>query len=396
MPDSRLSKCLEPYDTGHRFLTDQSSASDQPLAAPKQTFEAVQILRGVAASMVVFHHAAYAITHYHPQHSVLATFYRLPELGAGGVDIFFVISGLVIAHAARKLPAGASSAREFAKRRLLRVLPPYWVFSFILIAMWWTGIGLKGLIMTPMLVVTSLLLIPYTKADIYGHVGVHPILDVGWTLTFEMYFYLLCSAVVWRVGGNRIFPWVFVLLALCAAASLTLTGFNSGLSSITSSPLLIEFAGGVLLAHFGTRALQRRTAWALITAGVAGLAASIFAPDPMAWRVLAWGVPGFLLVWGAIHIPVNLASAAPRFFVFLGTASYTIYLAHPFFVLAAGTILKRGLGHMINADLLLIILTLTTVFATACLYFVIERPLIQMFKPRSKPVDAALSQAKLA
>ncbi len=382
--------------TGHRFLTEQSIASDTTIPAPKQTFEAVQILRGLAASMVVFHHAAYAIAHYHPQHSVLATFYKLPELGAGGVDIFFVISGLVIAHAARKLPSGPLRAREFAKRRLLRVLPPYWVFTGMLIAMWWAGLGLKGLIMTPMLVVTSLLLIPYTKADIYGHVGVHPILDVGWTLTFEMYFYLLCCVVIWRSGGNRIFPWVFALLALCAGASLVLTGPGSLLSSITASPLLLEFAGGVLLAHFGTRAIQSRTAWMLIALGVGGLTASIFTPDPMAWRVLFWGVPGFLMVWGAIHIPVNLGGIASRFFVFLGTASYTIYLAHPFFVLAAGTILKRGLGHSINADLLLALLTLTTVLATSILYFVIERPLIQFFKPRTKPVDDALSQASLA
>jgi exopolysaccharide production protein ExoZ len=377
-------------------LTDQSIASKQPLDAPKQTFEAVQILRGLAASMVVFHHAAYAITHYHPQHSVLATFYRLPELGAGGVDIFFVISGLVIAHAARKLPAGTASAAEFAKRRLLRVLPPYWIFTFVLIAMWWMGIGLKGLIMTPMLVIASLLLVPYPKTDIYGHVGVHPILDVGWTLTFEMYFYLLCSLVIWRVGGKRIFPWVFVLLAVCASVSLTLAGSGSLLSSILSSPLLIEFAGGVLLAHFGTRAMQGRTAWALIAAGIAGLAGSIFAPDPMTWRVLYWGVPGFLLVWGAIHIPANTRSMRSRFFVFLGTASYSIYLAHPFFVLAAGTLLKRGLGHAINADLLLVILTLITVFATSCLYFVIERPIIVLFRPKPKPAYGTLPEKKLA
>jgi exopolysaccharide production protein ExoZ len=382
--------------TGHRFLTEQSIASDKTIPAPKQTFEAVQILRGLAASMVVFHHAAYAIAHYHPQRSVLATFYKLPELGAGGVDIFFVISGLVIAHAARKLPSGGTSAREFAKRRLLRVLPPYWVFTGILIAMWCAGLGLKGLIMTPMLVVTSLLLIPYTKTDIYGHVGVHPILDVGWTMTFEMYFYLLCSVVIWRVGGNRIFPWVFALLALCGGASLVLTGPGSLLSSITASPLLFEFAGGVFLAHFGTKALPNRTAWMLIALGVGGLTASIFMPDPMAWRVLFWGIPGFLLVWGAIHIPVNLGRIASRFFVYLGTASYTIYLAHPFFVLAAGTILKRGLGHSINADLLLVLLTLATVLATSLLYFVVERPLIQFFKPRPKRVDGALSEASLA
>ncbi len=380
---------------GYRFLTDQPVPDNASTVAPKQTFEAVQILRGIAASMVVFHHVAYAIVHYHPQASVLATFYKLPELGAGGVDIFFIISGFVIAYAARKLPSGASSAGEFAKRRLLRVLPPYWVFTSLLIALWWVGLGLKGLIMTPMLVLTSFLLIPYPKTDIYGHTGVHPILDVGWTLTFEMYFYLLCTVVILLAGGKRIFPWVFALLAASAGVSLILSGQGSTLSSITASPLLLEFAGGVLLAHYGTRAMPSAAAWMLIGAGCAGLVASIFAADPMAMRVLYWGIPGFLLVWGAIHVRVGSAAIA-RFFVFLGTASYTIYLAHPFFALVIGTVLKRGFLHGINSNILLVVSTLDTVLATSVAYFIIERPLIRLFKPRPGPLKTTLPEGKLA
>ena len=95
-------------------------AAPHERAKASQTFEGVQILRGFAAMIVVFHHMCWVITTYHPGQSAIATFRRLAEVGAGGVDVFFCISGLVIAHAARNLSAGAGNARTFAWRRLLR------------------------------------------------------------------------------------------------------------------------------------------------------------------------------------------------------------------------------------------------------------------------------------
>jgi peptidoglycan/LPS O-acetylase OafA/YrhL len=360
---------------------------------PSQTFEGVQILRGFAAMMVVFHHMCWVITSYHPGHSAIATFHRLAEVGAGGVDIFFCISGLVIAFAARNLPAGIDSARTFAWRRLLRVVPPYWIFTSLLLLLWAVGIGLKGLNVTPGLVVASFLLIPWPKTTVTGAMSYHPILDVGWTLTFEMYFYAICTLVIALVGGRRIWPWTIAALGFVAAISVVTAGPAAVASATLASPLLLEFIAGVLLAHFVAGRTASRVGRVLIALGIVGLIGSIFLPDPMTWRVLCWGIPGTLLVAGAILIPVQLASPFARLLGFLGTASYTIYLVHPFFTLISGTLLKQGIMEQVPPDLLLMALTIAAVAGSAVTWFFVEGPLIRLLKPRSR--TAALANRSL-
>ena len=374
---------------------DASAAGDAAprAAAPATTFEGVQILRGLAAALVVFHHMCWVITTYHPQRSSIASFYKLAELGAGGVDIFFCISGLVIAHAARRLLADTAAARTFAWRRLLRVLPPYWIFTGVLLLLWAIRVGLQDLNVTPGLVVASFLLIPWPKTTGAGSLSYHPILDVGWTLTFEMYFYAVCTLVIAIVGGRRIWPWAAAAIAAIAALSVALFGANAVASQTLASPLLVEFIGGVLIARSLAGRTSRRIGWALIALGGAGFVASIFVRDPMTWRVLCWGVPGAAIVAGAVMLPVALTSRTLRLLGFLGTASYTIYLVHPFFTLAAGTLLKRGVMARIPADPLLLLLTFVAIFASAFAWFFVEGPLIRLLKPRSR--TAALARASL-
>ena len=359
------------------------------VATAARTFEGVQILRGVAAALVVFHHMCWVITSYHPGHSAVATWHRLAEVGAGGVDIFFCISGLVIAHAARALPAGAARARTFAWRRLLRVLPPYWVFTALLLLLWVAGIGLRGLNVTPGLVIASLLLVPWPKTTDTGALSYHPILDVGWTLTFEMYFYAVCTLVIALAGGRRIWPAALAVLAMVAAGCVAAGGTQSVAASVLASPLLLEFMIGVAIARFVAGRVSRPLGAALIALGAAGFAASVLLPDPMTWRVLCWGVPGALLVTGAVLLPVELNTPRLRFLGFLGTASYTIYLVHPFFTLVSGTLLKRGIMAQVPPDLLLAVLTAAAIMGSAATYFVVEGPLVQLLKPRSRTAALA-------
>jgi peptidoglycan/LPS O-acetylase OafA/YrhL len=119
----------------------------------------------------------------------------------------------------------------------------------------------------------------------------------------------------------------------------------------------------------------------------------MFLPDPMTWRVLCWGIPGALLVAGAVLIPVRLNTPLLRLLGFLGTASYTIYLVHPFFTLISGTLLKRGTMAQVPADMLLIVLTVAAVAGSALTWFFVEGPLIRLLKPRSR--TATLAQRSL-
>ena len=357
----------------------------QPAATPPgirhAKLEGIQALRGFAASIVVFHHFAWVVGRFHHDPSSLARFYRLAEVGASGVDIFFCISGLVIARSGWGFGAGARSAWAFACGGLVRVLPLYWLLTSLLVALWAAGLALRELAVTPGLIVASYLLIPYPKADAAGVVTTHPMLDVGWTLTFEMYFYILCTAVIWAAGGRRLFPLALLALIAAALAALLLDPASS-LREIALSPMLVEFAFGVLLARWGEQLplgdrLRRWVARGLIAAGVAGLVASIFLADPAAMRLLVWGVPGAAIVWGAMLSDFDAArSRASRLAMAIGTASYTVYLAHPFATLGLGMILKRGWLQGIDSDLLLMGATIATVLATTATYPLLEGPLL--------------------
>jgi exopolysaccharide production protein ExoZ len=342
-------------------------------------YETIQVLRGIAASIVVFHHMCWVITSYHHGHSLLANLRRLPEIGASGVDIFFCISGVVIAQSAGRLSNGSAAAVSFFFRRITRVYPIYWIFATVLFALWAVHLAFAGMIVTPGLVISSYLLIPYPKTTVYGDFSVHPVLDVGWTLTFEIYFYLVCTAVIWWRGGRSIWPVTLLMLAGIAVLCLAIAP-QSIAASVLTSPLLIEFCFGVALVQFRNTLTPNLPAaqWlglALMIGGGIAILLSALLPNPMHGRLFVWGVPGALMVWGAMLCQIDPARRVWRLPLFLGEASYTIYLAHPLATLVLGTLLKRSWGQHVNPDMLILVGTAVIVLLTASTCRFVEQPI---------------------
>jgi|GEM_PF-612434 len=361
-----------------------------------EKFENVQILRGIAASIVVLHHYFWLVDKTQPG-SLLSNFYRFKQVGAGGVDIFFCISGFVITYAARNLPRGAVPAARFAFRRFWRVVPLYWIFTSLAALMWLSGRFMTDFIVTPALMAHSYFLIPYAKyRSGIGYVNTHPFLDPGWTLTFEMYFYIVCSLTILMAGGRRVFPLAMISIGTLALAVLLFQDHENPITSVLSSGLLLEFMAGVLIARFLAGPNRPRTAFyhylgvALIIVGGAAFLGSTFTANPIRNRIICWGIPGVLIVAGAVLAETRSSGAIRKFFIFLGTASYTIYLAHPLIEFVVANIVKRPSFPRLNPDFLLIALTVTTILLSSLLYFVVERPLMKL------PVGNPPSRSKKA
>jgi hypothetical protein len=119
----------------------------------------IQVLRGIAAVMVVLFHVCGF------------------QIGAAGVDIFFVISGFIMFHTNRNVFGLTGAAILFLKRRILRIAPLYWLCSAFA---FWPGVELKSL-------VASVLFVPVRSED--G--SIHTVLAPGWSLNFEMFFYIV-------------------------------------------------------------------------------------------------------------------------------------------------------------------------------------------------------------
>src|SRR5262245_45669982 len=145
----------------------------------------IQMLRALAALAIVFYHAQY------DAETLAARFglaYQPSSLmpWSAGVDVFFVISGFIMVHTSRKLFATAEGSRVFLGRRIARIIPIYWLLTTLYAALALLAPAVLNND-APSLgeIVKSYLFIPFARPN--GQI--HPVLLLGWTLNYEMFFY---------------------------------------------------------------------------------------------------------------------------------------------------------------------------------------------------------------
>jgi len=276
----------------------------------------IQYLRAVAALMVVVFHALEAT--------------NTPfSVGAAGVDIFFVISGFIMASL---LLGEQNSAGSFMWRRLIRIAPLYWAATFAALAIYWVKPGFFFRF-DPSLENTllSLAFIPHeARGD-----AVAPVLWQGWTLEYEMFFYAICAFALFMPAQNRLKAICGVLGVLIVFGLLAPAGGAAG--RVYTNTLLLEFVAGIALA-----AAWRRNTMAPPLVGLAALlvGAALYALDGFGaglstgWRFLDWGAPAFLIVGGVLSLEAAGRVKQSRAGALLGDASYSIYLTHGFVVAA--------------------------------------------------------------
>ncbi|MER8850142.1 acyltransferase [Mesorhizobium australicum] len=226
--------------------------------------------------------------------------------GFAGVDIFFVISGVIIAKTAPGL-----TWRSFAWRRFRRIVPLYLLISIpYAIVAYKTGFGWRE-------GVATLLLWPATDQM------TAPALPAAWTLCFEMLFYAAATIVVDRR----------LLSALIGIFGLAMIFRSAGpVLQFLGNPLIIEFGFGIALAYAPK---WKPAVWclpigagAMIAVGLIGMAPQggtmeFLTGDNGFQRVLVYGFPAALIVFGTMQI-----DARPSAWTVLGDASYMLYLIH--------------------------------------------------------------------
>lgn len=249
----------------------------------------------------------------------------LPNYGGVGVDIFFVISGFIIYHVTRE------SSRHFFAKRIIRIVPLYWLATFGVAAvallkpnlLKTTAFGLKHF-------VESLFFIPhYTEVQ-----GLKPLLALGWTLNYEMAFYLFFALAMFVSHRRRFEIASILLLCLWVGTNLLPLADTNGLI-FYRDPVFLEFIFGMAIAHFvhGRRLSSRAATIALLGASMAlFLALTIW--SPIGVRIIDNGLPSALLfVAFVVSEPLFSGNAAlRRTAIFGGEISYALYLIHMYFV----------------------------------------------------------------
>ncbi len=334
------------------------------------TLRGVQALRGVAACMVVVHHAVTPAV--------------WPN-GASGVDIFFVISGLVMAVSTIGREHITHPARSFLERRVIRLVPLYWIMTMmVLLQMQVVRLHqqfapnehIRRIVQTPFLYIfSSLFFIPYRNS--LG--DIQPLLIPGWTLSFEMFFYLLFAlALALRVSVVRMLTPVLVTLAITGMFHQP----DWPTITVLLSPLLLEFLAGLLLGHLVLKGFRMNPILSLFL-GTTSLGILLFVPlaNAPAMRVLQWGIPAAILVQSVVAIEDQFGAAWPRWSLLIGDASYSIYLVHLLAFWAIGWVARSchiltaesvGVQNIIRTTL---ILFSGTILISLPLYRFVEKPI---------------------
>jgi exopolysaccharide production protein ExoZ len=320
-------------------------------------YDTLQALRAVAALAVVYGHAVSCYATYAGKSLPVSGL-----AGSAGVDLFFVISGFIMAFTTRLFTTGQADAASFIRRRVIRVVPLYWLYTTLFLVLYGlTPSSFRTFTTDVPHILGSYFFVPYPRPD--GLVDA-PVVFVGWTLNFEMVFYLSFAAGLYF----RSKAFVVTLLA-CLGGLGVVFGPQEWWKQWLAHPLYLEFLYGMGVAWAVSRgfAASRLKAWLFIALGLAAFALA-YNTDPSAR--LAWGPCAMLIVLGAIA----LDQSVPKLVRLLGDASYSIYLSHIFTIPAVLRVLAPGID---NAYAGILVGT-----ACACLcgvlgYFALERPLLR-------------------
>ena len=341
-------------------------------ARKKHELEGIQYLRGIASIMVVMAHVTtMASFEKYFGFDILGHFF---ETGATGVELFFVISGFIIAYASLSPTLTPKlTATEFFRKRFIRIIPLMWLCIISYAFLRYVGRG----VFDPA---------PYLRALILYPVGqVTP--NVIWTLRHEALFYIVFCA-SWMTGRY----WLYVIAAWFVSP-LIFSAIDLGLNesvwlSFLFNRLNLLFGAGFIIAILYIKGfIKPRIPFRHIylMSILSGAVLMLYANWSMyvSETHIRTTLDVFMITMVVSLIVILMLSLKQfgkpcfgnRVLKLLGDASYSIYLFHEFFVSAAlgfWSTMDKG------ANPVLVFLCVTVV-ATVCsitAYWLVERPLI--------------------
>ncbi|MFG1377013.1 acyltransferase family protein [Xanthobacter autotrophicus] len=342
--------------------------------------ESLQYLRAVASLMVVVFHLGAPL-------SRLGLTAPWPQSGAAGVDIFFVLSGFLMLVTTRGRDGYTLS---FYVKRMVRIVPLYWIV---------TTASLALLLVAPQLVksgradawhiLASYLFLP-ARHPVLG--TLEPLVVPGWTLNYEMFFYLVWGVALLLPGRARL-PAIALFLAGLAVLGRVVPSENPFLAFYTA-PIMLEFVFGLALGlwYLEGPPLARGWGFLFLAAGFVSLLAQ--GDVAQETRVIQWGIPAAMVVAGALVLerarPVKRIGA----FVLLGDASYALYLVHGMVLSAVGQVFVHLQVFLpLPAPLAFIACAICAVGAAIvvaiAVHLAVEKPLLRLMSARPRASRAA-------
>lgn len=294
----------------------------------------IQALRGIAVFLVVLTHARYFFL----DTPTWPLAEQLLRPGAMGVDLFFVISGFIMVYTTRHLTGKPRDAADFLLRRFARIWPLYALATVAWLTVDHRGFGwlsnwppFKALLLS----------LSFQPVDLEKPLYFSASLPLGWTLNFEMYFYLvfgLCL-LAGRLRWLALAGWILLTVVLLPAFKRDLTldvltnfRFPIAYLNLMTNPIILEFLAGVAIGWLYLQdwfvlrspAVARHLAFlALCLAVWAGWSGVVDFHGPT-----KWGAVAALMVLALALAGKTVELVPPGVLVWLGTISFSLYLTH--------------------------------------------------------------------
>ncbi|MGV2103616.1 acyltransferase family protein [Rhizobium sp. 21-4511-3d] len=319
-----------------------------------KTLYGIQYLRAFAAlAVVVFHAAERTGGHF--------------AIGAAGVDVFFVISGFIMWVISDRRPV---TPQRFLLDRLKRIAPSYWLVTGIMVAGAIAGL-FPNLQLSAGHLLGSLFFIP-VRSPSTGEIW--PVLVQGWTLNFEMFFYVLFAGALFLPRAWRLL-FLTVVFGLFFAAGLIWDPQSAALATYTR-PIILEFLGGVFIAELWLRRKVAGTSLGLACVGAALCGFAAIYLMGAEFDEFICGPLAMALVFGMVSLETGGSIGRVPVLTYLGDASYSIYLWH---TLTISVAVKAAEILGLDGGLTLLGAIVGGTITGVAAYELIEKPLRKIF-----------------
>ena len=209
---------------------------------------------------------------------------------------------------------------------------------------------------------------------------------VAWTLSYEVYFYVVFSIclALGKMGPTSIAAILLMIVGIAFGGQIQDPRF----ANFVSSPLILEFCFGIILALLFGAGRKWKVPQAL---GIIGfmviIAASVFTMPhdaaPNATRVIMWGIPATLIA-AAFRDVERPRSRLGRAAVFLGDASYALYLTHIFVMLAYGWLIKSTFVGGVSQVPVVPTIICVCIIVGVLTHLLLERPILDFIRKAIK------------
>lgn len=276
--------------------------------AEKKKVEIIQLLRLIGAICIIIYHSGIVGEH-----------------GYFAVEIFCILSGYILMYSTQK----ESSKQGFLKKRILRIVPLYWLATIFMYVLLLVAPQLSIMAEAkPEYLLKSMFFIPFFNSKGYGV----PILGIGWTLNYEMFFYLIFFVALHISHKLRGIISSVVILVLVALHYIL--NFDALIWNYYTDAFMLEFVFGIFAFYtmdwLKARVQKKAIRYCLLTLSLlcflwmcfdVGVGTDIL-------RCVRLGIPALLFFM--IIIACYEQNSYPKLLISYGNATFSIYLLEYF------------------------------------------------------------------